>query len=1006
MEWCGGVRLPCLALEHAGGGSDKPVLFSISERKAIDGGGDIPGLTNANAWATPQGWILVRDAAAAATFLQNPRDSYDTIPLPHLPQDDLPPRRCTCLLSGKPAGGDGCVVLLVHPFSTVFWHCRVGGDGGGEWAKHEYDIGTQTVDDASLRVEKVPICAVTAAARRGAFYFNAYAAGNLGVLDLASSSAAAAPAFASLDVDAGELGDVDHAHFFLVESEGELYMVSLVYELGGAGMTDCETRVHRLSEHEQPPRRRWRRARDLGGGRAFVMAPWYFAASCDAGECGLEADCVYMFYPGEDACVKISSVRERGGEIGGEKAILSLCVPIGSTLGEQQDTMRNDATRLKLVAKELLFQFGWRKAGDVTHFHYLKKKRARRGGVRRSSTGEQSVVDSNTMFGMDPLPVPCLALQQQQHGPESVKTTLFNIFEGQDIACDIDALTNNSSKFWATPQGWILVRDNTSLSTFLFSPQNPDEKVPLPYLPEDMPRTCTCLLSDKKPTLPGCIDLLVEPNATVIWHCRVDGKEWARHEYDIGTQLFDPVSDLHEKVPICPIAACRGNESLADIGVLEFSPTPVFSSLELGGELEAADRAKVFLVGSEEELYMVSLVYGFGCDMIDGESQVHKMDFSEQRWCRADDLGGRAFLLAPGYFGASCSADDCGLEADCVYMFYPGDKACLKISNVKDGGVEFMEVPTARRALWNASPVVSVPVPCLSMEQRDEPAHKPAVFSISDKKAIIGGDIPGLTNANAWFTPQGWILLRLSTATFLQNPQDSQDKIHLPHLPDGLSTRCSCQLSGKPSLPGCIVLVVEPVATVIWHCRIVDDEWTRHEYDIGTLPFDPPIDGKDHDDVVICQIAACQGKFYFNSFFDTIGVLEFTPTPVFSSIEIVDPIPGGLGVTGAAHVYLVESEDELYMVCLRIVYEFTIYDMTIHKMDFLSRQWRRADEIGSRAFFLAPLYFGASCSVDEYGLEKDSVYVSYAVDKCFEVSKVEDDETERWLGTVAADPTN
>uniref|UniRef100_A0A0D3FPR6 KIB1-4 beta-propeller domain-containing protein n=1 Tax=Oryza barthii TaxID=65489 RepID=A0A0D3FPR6_9ORYZ len=373
-------------------------------------------------------------------------------------------------------------------------------------------------------------------------------------------------------------------------------------------------------------------------------------------------------------------------------------------------------------------------------------------------------------------------------------------------------------------------------------------------------------------------------------------------------------------------------------------------------------------------------------------------------------------------------------------MFYPGDKACLKISNVKDGGVEFMEVPAARRALWlsctislrqillerkmfsvsgipetnfvgkemfrNASPVVSVPVPCLSMEQRDEPAHKPALFSISDKKAIIGGDIPGLTNANAWFTPQGWILLRLSTATFLQNPQDPQDKIHLPHLPDGLSTRCSCQLSGKPSLPGCIVLVVEPVATVIWHCRIVDDEWTRHEYDIGTLPFDPPIDGKDHDDVVICQIAVYQGNFYFNSFFDTIGVLEFTPTPVFSSIEIVDPIPGGLGVTGAAHVYLVESEDELYMVCLRIVYEFTIYDMTIHKMDFLSRQWRRADEIGGRAFFLVPLYFGASCSVDEYGLEKDSVYVSYAVDKCFEVSKVEDDETERWLGTAAADPTN
>nr|ABF99169.1 hypothetical protein LOC_Os03g56780 [Oryza sativa Japonica Group] len=176
---------------------------------------------------------------------------------------------------------------------------------------------------------------------------------------------------------------------------------------------------------------------------------------------------------------------------------------------------------------------------------------------------------------MAPLPVPCLALQQQQHGPESVKTTLFNIFEGQDIACDIDALTNNSSKFWVTPQGWILVHDKTSLSTFMFSPLNPDEKVQMPHLPDDLPRTSSCLLSDK-PTLPGCIVLLVEPNANVIWHCGVDGKKWARHEYDIGTQLLDPVSDLHEKVPICPIAACRGkfyfnSESLTDIVICYYT---------------------------------------------------------------------------------------------------------------------------------------------------------------------------------------------------------------------------------------------------------------------------------------------------------------------------------------------------------------------------------------------------------------------------------------------------
>uniref|UniRef100_J3LTD0 KIB1-4 beta-propeller domain-containing protein n=1 Tax=Oryza brachyantha TaxID=4533 RepID=J3LTD0_ORYBR len=284
-----------------------------------------------------------------------------------------------------------------------------------------------------------------------------------------------------------------------------------------------------------------------------------------------------------------------------------------------------------------------------------------------------------------------------------------------------------------------------------------------------------------------------------------------------------------------------------------------------------------------------------------------------------------------------------------------------------------------------------VPVPCLSMEQHDKSADRPALFSITDKKAI-DGEIPGLTNANAWFTPQGWILLRSATATFLQNPQDSGDKVQLPHLPEGLSTRCSCVLSGQSSLPGCVVLLVEPVATVIWYCHIGDQEWTRHEYDIGTQQLNPP----ERENVPICDIAALGGKFYFNGCFETMGVLEFTPTPVFTSIEIADPIAGGLGVMGMAEGYLVESEDELYiyMVCLRLDGDFKIYDMTVHRMDFLSQKWRRADDIGGRAFFLAPWYFGASCSADEYGLEKDSVYVSYASDMCFEVSRVEDDATE------------
>ncbi|BAS86664.1 Os03g0779600 [Oryza sativa Japonica Group] len=270
-------------------------------------------------------------------------------------------------------------------------------------------------------------------------------------------------------------------------------------------------------------------------------------------------------------------------------------------------------------------------------------------------------------------------------------------------------------------------------------------------------------------------------------------------------------------------------------------------------------------------------------------------------------------------------------------------------------------------------------VPCLALYvKHGADSDKPALFSISEKKAI-NNNIPGLTNTNSWVTPQGWILVRdtVSTATFLQNPHDSTDKIQLPHLSQNVHSSSTCLLSCKPTMPGCVVLLVEPVGTIIWYCHIGDDDkW-------------------DHEKVPICSIAAFQGKFYFNGDFESIGVLEFSPEPTFSSITITDPIIGGLGVVGMANVYLVESLDELYMVCQMYDSEMeTIYDVTVYRMDFSKQQWCVAEDIGGRAFLTASCYFGASRSADEYGLEKDCVYAIFARDKYYEVSKVEDGETE------------
>lgn len=62
------VRLACLAFNR-GRYSDAPILFSLSERKAVPS--DMDDLAGNTTWATPHGWFLVR-RPTPATFLWNP----------------------------------------------------------------------------------------------------------------------------------------------------------------------------------------------------------------------------------------------------------------------------------------------------------------------------------------------------------------------------------------------------------------------------------------------------------------------------------------------------------------------------------------------------------------------------------------------------------------------------------------------------------------------------------------------------------------------------------------------------------------------------------------------------------------------------------------------------------------------------------------------------------------------------------------------------------------------
>ena len=185
---------------------------------------------------------------------------------------------------------------------------------------------------------------------------------------------------------------------------------------------------------------------------------------------------------------------------------------------------------------------------------------------------------------------------------------------------------------------------------------------------------------------------------------------------------------------------------------------------------------------------------------------------------------------------------------------------------------------------------MSSSMPCLAVEHRCTGAKKSTttVFSVAGKEAITGGlDSAELVDKAFCPTPHGWLLVRdrLTTNTYLVD-HNSSEKIQLPPLAidQDLLIDCSCLLSDKPTARGCIVVVLEPDAPIMRYHRIgEDDAWTEHEYDIGTQGDE--IDG--FEKIMVCPVAACWGKFYFNTWPDKIGVLDFSPAdPVFSSMAL------------------------------------------------------------------------------------------------------------------------
>ncbi|OEL21368.1 hypothetical protein BAE44_0017612 [Dichanthelium oligosanthes] len=70
-----------------------------------------------------------------------------------------------------------------------------------------------------------------------------------------------------------------------------------------------------------------------------------------------------------------------------------------------------------------------------------------------------------------------------------------------------------------TPQGWVLALDRASLRTFLWRPED-GERIALPDMDVDFPRSCKCVLSDRPGAASFCAMMVLDLDESEYWLCR------------------------------------------------------------------------------------------------------------------------------------------------------------------------------------------------------------------------------------------------------------------------------------------------------------------------------------------------------------------------------------------------------------------------------------------------------------------------------------------------------
>uniref|UniRef100_I1P1W7 KIB1-4 beta-propeller domain-containing protein n=1 Tax=Oryza glaberrima TaxID=4538 RepID=I1P1W7_ORYGL len=242
-------------------------------------------------------------------------------------------------------------------------------------------------------------------------------------------------------------------------------------------------------------------------------------------------------------------------------------------------------------------------------------------------------------------------------------------------------------RWWTTAQGWLLMARRGSPCTFLWDPFT-GRRVGLPpdhdgtVLAAEGSHRRRCLLSCCGPMDPtSCTVLVIDLAYPELWYCRPGDNHWVK----LHQQPYQYRNPAHRDAIIRFLRKFTAIDGkfytelhTGNVGVLEFLPEVAFTKIAVHDDDRRPavyKKRTTCFVESNGELHSVVFSHPIGCDRIVARVGVYRLSINaaatqEQRsaaWVKVDSLGGRAFFVKIGSFGASLDAEGTGLRGNCVY---------------------------------------------------------------------------------------------------------------------------------------------------------------------------------------------------------------------------------------------------------------------------------------------------------------------------------------------------